>query len=151
MRSLNMAGRLGGCNASLGGRCSGRGGTILATDRNARARGPARPLAADRTTWSRSGSTGARARGAQPLSKARVRAGELRTVDPPTAVHDSTKSVPFDDPFGLLSRRLTPRVELQRIYIRERAQRVRSIAILWQFQRSLDRRSRYHRGAAAGG
>ena len=67
LRWLNMAGRLVGCNASLGWRCSRWGGPAPSPDRKARARGPAHRVARYRTTSLRSRATGARARGARAL------------------------------------------------------------------------------------
>ena len=70
VRLLNMVGRLVGCNASLGGRCSGQAGTALSTDRRARARGPAHRVARYPTTGSGSRWPGARARGARSVQSA---------------------------------------------------------------------------------
>ena len=75
--------------------------------------------------------------GAGDLSKPRAQGRRDAATRRAMPVNYSTSRMHCAVPLAC-SRRLTPRVELQRIQIRERAQRVRSIAILWQFQRPLD-------------
>jgi len=66
-----MVGRLVGCNASLGGRCSGQAGTALSTDRRA-ARVGRRTVLRDIKRLDRDFDGPARVLAARGLSKARA-------------------------------------------------------------------------------
>ena len=106
VRLLNMVGRLVGCNASLGGRCSGQAGTALSTDRRA-ARVGRRIAWRDTERLDRDLDRPARVLAARDLSKARAQGQRDATSRRRDHIKHSAM-ISCSDSALVCSRRLTP-------------------------------------------